>query len=132
MRKIATGLVALTMLWGAVPAGATEIAEVTYLIGWVVDEACGKKNANAEGKDCIAECHKNGSPLVFYNKDRDKAYRLEDQKRAAKYVGREMAVLGFITDEGTLKVSSYVEKGTKNSVIGPPDPEPEEPAGDGS
>ncbi len=131
MRKIGIGLVALTLFCGALPAGAAELSELTYLVGWVVDEACGKKNAHAEGKDCIAECHKNGSPLVFYNKERDEAFRLVDQKRAAKYVGREVAVMGFITDEGTLKVGSYVEKGTKNSVIGPPTPEPEEPAEDG-
>ena len=132
MRKIGIGLVALTLFCGVLPAAAAEQPELAYLMGWVVDEACGKKNANEEGKDCIAECHKNGSPLVFYAKERDKAFLLVDQKRAAKYIGREVTVLGFITDESTLKVGSYVEKGTKNSVIGPPEPDPEEPAKDGS
>ena len=132
MKKIGIGLVALTLLCGVLPAGASELKEITYLIGWVVDEACGKKNANEHGKDCIAECHKNGSPLLFYSKERDESFRIEDQKRAAKYIGREIAVMGFITDEGMLRVGSYVEKGTKNSVVGPPTPEPTRGEGDGS
>ena len=40
--------------------------------------------------------------------------------------------LRSFTDEGTLKVGSYVEKGTKNSVIGPPQPEPGARGEDGS
>jgi len=132
MKRTGIALVAVLLVGSLLPAAAAELGQLTYMTGWVVDEDCGKKNASEEGKDCIIECHKNGSPLVFYNKEKDTTWVLVDQKRAEKYIGREMTVLGYITDDGALKISSYVEKGTKNSVVGPPMPEPEEDGSSGS
>ena len=95
---------------------------LSYLKGWVVDEACGKKNANAEGVDCVLKCHEeDGSPLAFYSVERDKLYRIVEPEPALTHIGREITVLGFVDEEkGTIKVGSYVEPGTTRSVIGRP------------
>jgi hypothetical protein len=95
---------------------------LAYLAGWVVDEACGKANANPEGADCVRRCVKEeGSPVAFYSTERDKLYRITDPKPALAYVGREIHVVGFVNEkEKTIKVGSYVDKDTRRQVVGPP------------
>jgi hypothetical protein len=133
MKRIFLGAVTLMMLAGVLPAGAEQVS-LAYLQGWVVDEACGKQNAAEDSADCIVKCHKEkGSPLAFYSAERDELYRIEDQKQALAYVGREIKVLGVVNeDKGTIKIGSYIEKDAKNQVIGPPQKDDEKDGDGGS
>ena len=105
---------------------------LAYLKGWVVDEACGKKNANEDGADCVRNCYEEkGSALAFYSTERDKLYRIAEPKAALGYIGREISVMGFVDEKSaTIKVGSYVDPGTRRSVVGKPKPPEEE--GDGA
>jgi hypothetical protein len=87
-------------------AVATEAQEVT-LTGWIVDQSCGKANANPAGKDCVLSCNKSGSPLVLSSGD--KLYLLSDQKTAVTHVGYPVVVTGKLDAKGGIKVASITK-----------------------
>lgn len=88
---------------GEQPAAAAKASAETYT-GWIVDEYCGAKNANADGKNCTLDCHKKGAKLVLYVPDTKKTIVLDDQKLAETNVGKQVKVTGTM-DGDTLKVS---------------------------
>ena len=88
-------------------AGAADPQQPVSLTGWIVDQSCGKANANAAGKDCILSCNKSGSPLVLAAGD--KLYPLSDQKAALANVGYPVVVTGQLDSKGVLKVAT-IEK----------------------
>jgi hypothetical protein len=94
------------------PALAGEKAEKEVMLtGWVTDEWCGKKNANAEGKDCALKCAKDGAKLVLFSDE--KMYKLADQEQAKQHVGYEVVVTGTLSDDGTLKATKFEKKESK-------------------
>lgn len=105
MRRNSLWVVALALVVGlALPVLAGEAEKDVKLAGWISDECCAAKNANAAGKACTLECHKNGSKLVFYSDG--KTYRLADQKQALPHVGHEVMVTGTVATDGTLKIAT--------------------------
>jgi len=78
--------------------------------GWVTDDHCAAKGANAAHADCAKKCLGNGGKLVFYNSADEKIYNLDNQKLAEEHIGHEVVVKG--TAEGdTIKVESIEKKG---------------------
>lgn len=78
--------------------------------GWITDETCGEKNANADGKACTLKCHENGAKLVLYVKSEKKAIALDNQEEALKNVGHPVTVTGTL-EEGVIKVQKIEKKG---------------------
>ena len=109
-RWFCLGLVLL--LAGLVPALAQ--SRVVRLEGWVVDEKCGKSNANEEGAGCVKDCHEEGSPLVFYAPDEDRIYPMDKQEESLRFVGKRVQVFGVVTEEGELRVGQFVELDKKD------------------
>lgn len=73
--------------------------------GWVTDDHCAAKGANAAHADCAKKCLGNGGKLVFYNSADEKIYNLDNQKLAEEHLGHEVVVKG--TAEGdSIKVES--------------------------
>jgi hypothetical protein len=109
-RTVLTALVAAALLAfaPAILAGGQEKAEETWT-GWITDESCGAKNANAEGKGCTLSCYKNGAALVLYVKADDKLYHLDKQDLAAENVGHQVQVTGVL-EEGKIKVAEIKKK----------------------
>jgi len=62
--------------------------------GWITDEKCGAKGANAAHKDCAAKCMEKGSKLVLYNNADKKLYKLDNQDLAKQHLGHEVTVKG--------------------------------------
>ena len=108
MRKISLALAVALVLAAALPTLAGEMAKDTgkdvKMTGWISDECCALKNANAEGKGCTIACHKNGSALVFVSDG--KVYKVSDQKKALQNVGFEVEVTGNLAEDGMLKIAS--------------------------
>ena len=105
-------LLALTVaaLFAALALGsvlAGDPGKEISLTGWIVDQSCGKANANAGGKDCVLSCNKSGSPLVLAAGE--KLYPLSDQKTALSHVGHEVVVTGTVDQKGGIKVASIVK-----------------------
>jgi hypothetical protein len=66
--------------------------------GWITDEHCGAKGANAEHKSCAEKCIAGGGKLVFYNSGDKAIYSLDKQDVAKQHLGHEVTVKG--TAEG--------------------------------
>ena len=112
MKKLAAiaGVLALIMVGTFAYAGdAAKTENATTWTGWITDEACGAKNANAEGKACALKCHEKGSKLVLYTDSEKKIMGLDNQDEAVKHVGHPVVVTGTMED-GTIKVSKIEEK----------------------
>ncbi len=78
--------------------------------GWITDDSCGAKGANAEHKACAEKCLGNGGTLVLYNPADEQLYKLDNQELALEHLGHEVIVKGSV--EGTtIKVASIAQKG---------------------
>ena len=73
--------------------------------GWITDQKCGAKGANAAHKECALKCAQGGAKLVLYNTADEKLYALDNQELAKKHVGHEVTVEGTADDQGNIKVS---------------------------
>jgi hypothetical protein len=73
--------------------------------GWITDEGCGAKGANAEHKECGLRCAKRGSALVFYNSADEKLYKLDKQDEAKAQLGHKVTITGEL-DGDSIKVTS--------------------------
>lgn len=73
--------------------------------GWITDEACGAKGANAAHKDCAVKCVEKGSKLGLYNTTDKKFYKLDKQDVAKAHLGHEVTVKGT-ADGDTIAVTS--------------------------
>lgn len=101
-------LLALAVAALLVPAFAA--ADAGSWTGWVTDDHCAAKGANAEHAACAKKCLDNGGKLVFYNTADEKIYQLDNQKLAEEHIGHEVVVKG--TAEGdAIKVESIEKKG---------------------
>jgi hypothetical protein len=77
--------------------------------GWITDQKCGAKGANAAHKECALKCAKAGEKLVLYNTADQKLYPLDNQQMAEKHLGYEVTVIGTLDDQGAIKVAK-IEK----------------------
>ncbi len=67
--------------------------------GWITDEKCGAKGANAAHKDCAVKCAEKGSKLELYNTADKKLYKLDNQDMAKQHLGHEVTVTGTATGD---------------------------------
>lgn len=103
MKKTLIALAAIALLVPAFAAAHDHTA--SSWTGWVTDDSCGAKGANAEHASCTKKCLDGGGKLVFYNTADEKIYNLDNQKLAEEHIGHEVVVKG--TAEGsTIKVES--------------------------
>jgi hypothetical protein len=89
---ILASLVVLSML--VLPLAAAAAAMAGHWDGWITDDSCGAKDANAAGKACIQKCLDKGAKLVFYNNADKKLYKLDKQDVAKEHIGHEVTVNG--------------------------------------
>jgi hypothetical protein len=95
-----------------VPAlsGEQEAKEV-QLTGWITDEYCGVKNANADGAGCARACAKKGSDMMLYSDG--KLYKISDKDMALAHVGHEVVVTGTLSTDNLLTPKN-IEKAEKS------------------
>jgi hypothetical protein len=93
-----------------VAALASPRAEAGSWTGWITDESCAAKGANAAHRDCAVKCHKGGARLVFYDNADQKLYKLDDQAAAEGNLGYEVTVAGEL-DGDTIHVASIGRAG---------------------
>jgi hypothetical protein len=81
------------------PIAAAAAGTAGSWTGWVTDDKCGAKGANAAHKDCAAKCLDKGGKLVFYNNADKKIYTLDKQDVAKQHLGHEVTVKGTATGD---------------------------------
>jgi len=79
--------------------------------GWITDQKCGAKGANAGHKECALKCVAGGEKLVLYNNEDQKLYMLDNQELAKKHLGHQVTVEGTVDDQGNIKVAKIMAAG---------------------
>lgn len=99
--KKTTALLASMVVLGllVMPIAATAAGTAGSWNGWITDEACGAKGANAAHKDCAVKCMEKGSKLALYNTTDKKLYKLDKQDVAKQHLGHEVTVKGTATGD---------------------------------
>ena len=98
MKRIAAAICALWFF--AITASAAET-----MTGWVTDQKCGARVANAKGAACAKKCVEAGEPVVFVA-DKDKSIlKVADQDKLKSLAGQHVKLTGSV-DNGTVHVES--------------------------
>jgi len=64
--------------------------------GWITDDHCGAKGANAEHKECAEKCFKKGVKLVLYSSQDNRLYELDRPDLARENLGHPVTVIGTL------------------------------------
>jgi len=94
-------LIVLVLIALFVPA----LAAADSWTGWVTDDHCAAKGANADHVGCAKKCLGRGGKLVFFNSADQKLYNLDNQKLAEEHLGHQVIVKGTV-DGDSIKVES--------------------------
>ncbi len=86
------------------------------LTGWVGDEHCGAKSADAAHAECAKKCVAGGAAIVFVNAKDKSVLKVDNQDALKEHVGQYVRVSGPVTD-GSLHVD-------KVDVLKAPKPKP--------
>ena len=108
-RHVTTTFVLIAIVLLCLPTMAGEGKEVE-LTGYITDEYCGAKNANAEGVGCIKACAEKGSALMVYSDGT--LYRISDKEMALAHLGYKVIVKGTVDEENNVTPTS-IEKAEK-------------------
>jgi hypothetical protein len=111
-RILSVAIVTALALAVALPVLAGEEAKEVKLTGYITDEWCGVKNANADGAACARSCAKKGSELAIFADG--KLYILSDKEKALEHIGYEVVVTGTLAGENKVQVKS-IEKAEKKA-----------------
>lgn len=102
MRKLVSIAAMLAFLAAPSLPASGDAARKVKLAGWITDEWCGAKNANADGAGCVKACAKQGAQLVLISEG--KIYKLSDQKGALEHVGHKVLVTGTIEGKDRITI----------------------------
>ncbi len=102
LRKVSVTLLSFVVLI-AMPLFAAEWS------GWITDEHCGEKGANAGHKSCALKCAEGGAAFVLYSTADKKIYKLSDQAEAKAHLGHKVKVAGTV-EGSTITVESISEE----------------------
>lgn len=100
------------------PSTSTAAApKLETLRGWVSDEKCGAKGANAKGAACAAKCVKGGEKIVFVNDKDKKVWNVKNPDDLKDHVGHHVKLSAHVyPDSGDIHVMSVSMLGHKKAA----------------
>lgn len=99
MKRLAMMLLAVAFL------STLAMAKDQKINGWVSDEKCGGKGANAAHADCAKKCADGGAKLVVVSDKDHKVYNVDNQDALKGHEGHHVRVTAS-DNNGTLHVAS--------------------------
>ena len=90
--------------------------QLKTLRGWVSDEKCGAKGANAKGAACAAKCVKGGEKIVFVNDKDKKVWNVKNPETLQDHVGHHVKLSAHVYPEGDIHVMSVSMAGKKKAA----------------
>ena len=101
MKKLA-GLVAVLCMVSMMALASPKSSSMT---GWVSDDKCGAKGANAAAEACTKKCLDGGAKMVFVDDKDQKVLAIANPDSLKGHEGHHVTVSGSV-DNGTLHVDS--------------------------
>jgi hypothetical protein len=114
MKRLMMCAVALLFAASIAFTGQKDAGKAGSWSGWITDNACGAKGANAEHAACADKCVKeHGGKYVLYTPADKKSYTLDPQDKAVGQAGHEVTVAGTL-DGNTIHVTSITAAAAKS------------------
>lgn len=107
MRKVFAICLALCFVLGltAFVFALDDMGKSTTVNGWVVDDKCGAKGANAAGEACTKKCLAAGAKMVIVTDSDQKVIAVENPDALKGHEGHHVAVTGTMGKD-SMKVGS--------------------------
>jgi len=96
MRKVLLICLALSFVFALSAMAFDDMGKSTTVNGWVVDDKCGVKGANAESEACTKKCLAAGAKMVIVTDGDQKILAVENQDALKGHEGHHVAVTGHM------------------------------------
>jgi hypothetical protein len=96
MKKIFVFCLAMSFVFALTAMAFDDMGKATTVNGWVSDDKCGAKGANASAESCTKKCLGAGAKMVIVT-DKDQKVLMVDNPDALKdHIGHHVAVTGHL------------------------------------
>ncbi|HEY6769037.1 MAG TPA: hypothetical protein VI386_30205 [Candidatus Sulfotelmatobacter sp.] len=96
MRKVLMITVASFFLLAVSAAAFDDMGKSETVKGWVSDDKCGAKGANAKAEACTKKCLKEGAKMVIVTDKDQKILMVENPDALTGHEGHHIAVTGHV------------------------------------
>jgi hypothetical protein len=94
MRKISVLCVAVFFMLALSATAFDSMGKSATVKGWVTDQQCGAKGANAKAEECSKKCLAKGSKMVIVTDDDQKVLLVDNPDALQEHAGHHVAVTG--------------------------------------
>src|SRR5436190_16097835 len=97
MRRITLAATLFSLL--LVPTGGARAADPQTFTGVISDDMCGLDHSGmgeTDEKKCTLACVASGSDFVLADKEHNKVYLLDDQKKPKEFAGVKVTIVGTL------------------------------------
>lgn len=105
MRKVLLICLAICFVLALTALAFDDMGKSTTVKGWISDDKCGAKGANAGAEACTKKCLAAGAKMVVVTDGDNKVIPVENPDALKGHEGHHVAVTGTM-DKDSLKVAS--------------------------
>lgn len=98
MRKVLLICLALSFVFALTAMAFDDMGKSATVKGWVVDDKCGAKGANAAGEACTKKCLAAGAKMVVVTDGDQKVLMVDNPDALKGHEGHHMSITG--TEKG--------------------------------
>jgi len=99
MKKILVLCLALLFLFALTALAFGDMGKNTTVNGWVVDDQCSAKGANASAEACTKKCLGKGAKMVIVTDKDQKVLMVENPDALKGHEGHHIAVTGQVSGD---------------------------------
>ncbi|HTS38769.1 MAG TPA: hypothetical protein VMH04_24055 [Candidatus Solibacter sp.] len=96
MRKVLVILIAVCFVLGLTALAFDDMSKSTTVNGWVADDKCGAKGANAGAEACTKKCLAAGAKMVIVTDGDQKILMVENPDALKGHEGHHIAATGHV------------------------------------
>ena len=99
MRKVLLICLAVCFVLALSALAFDDMGKSGTVKGWVVDDKCGAKGANAGGEACTKKCLAAGAKMVVVTDNDQKVLTVDNPDKLTGHEGHHVAVTGQVTGD---------------------------------
>jgi len=96
MRKVLLICFALCFVFAMYAMAADDMGKSSTVKGWVADDKCGAKGANAKAEACTKKCLESGAKMVVVTDGDQKVLMVDNPDALKGHEGHHVAVTGTV------------------------------------
>jgi hypothetical protein len=105
MKKVLLTCLAACFVLALSAAAFDDMGKSTTVNGWIVDDKCAAKGANAGAEACTKKCLAAGAKMVVVTDGDNKVFQVSNPDALKGHEGHHVAVTGTVTND-SIKVGS--------------------------